>query len=527
MAEKKDKQENDNLRFYNQLKAVPDHAIKEIQAGRLKGMSDINPLFRIKAMTEVFGPCGIGWKYEITKQWQETYGQEVKSFTNINLYIKVNGEWSDPIPGTGGSTIVEINSKGSYVNDECVDGDCEVLTPNGWVKFRNYNGIDDVCQFECEGNKLSFVKPLAFVHKLSDNVIDKGGVIMTENHRHLCFNIRKRKFVEKFANELTKLIYIKSKNGYGRSNCFQDIKCGYLGNREFLSTLQRIGIMIACDGTKYRETQNKKIFWRCEFSKKRKIERAEALLRSYGVSYKKDTNNERQTTSFIFSLGNDVNYKTYKSFLPYANYGDLWDNIIFWDGCAKDHESFSTSNKNNALYLQTLLTISGCVVSIYLSTERGVNKSDLYTLYKKKHNTSMSGAKKIDGNHEMYCVTVPSSYFLLRKGTDMLVTGNCYKMSLTDALSVAMKSLGVAADVYYSKDKQFFDSKYMPTEQNTQATQGNTGSVAPAVLTEIQNATDLTALTAIWNKYPQYQKDSQFTGAMTARKDQIKNNGKK
>ena len=139
----------------------------------------------------------------------------------------------------------------------------------------------------------------------------------------------------------------------------------------------------------------------------------------------------------------------------------------------------------------------------------------------------MSGAKKIDGNHEMYCVTVPSSYFLLRKGTDMLVTGNCYKMSLTDALSVAMKSLGVAADVYYSKDKQFFDSKYTQTEQNTQAMKGNTGSVNPAVLTEIQNANDLTTLTAIWNKYPQYQKDSQFTGAMTARKDQIKNNGKK
>lgn len=115
MAEKK---EQGNLRFYERLRKVPDSAIKQIGAGRLKGMSDINPLFRIKAMTEVFGPCGIGWKYEIVKQWQEVYGQEVKSFTNINLYIKVDGQWSDPIPGTGGATIVEVNSKGLYVNDE-------------------------------------------------------------------------------------------------------------------------------------------------------------------------------------------------------------------------------------------------------------------------------------------------------------------------------------------------------------------------------------------------------------------------
>lgn len=118
MAEKKTTPQN-NLRFYEQLRQVPAHALKTISAGRLKGMCDINPVWRIKAMTEAFGPCGIGWKYEIVKQWQETFKEEVKAFTNLNLYIKVDGQWSDPIPGTGGATIVEINSKGySYVNDE-------------------------------------------------------------------------------------------------------------------------------------------------------------------------------------------------------------------------------------------------------------------------------------------------------------------------------------------------------------------------------------------------------------------------
>jgi hypothetical protein len=112
------KENNDNLQFYNQLREVPQHALKQISGGRLNGMSDINPVWRVKAMTEAFGPCGIGWKYEITKQWQEQYGNEVKSFTNINLYIKVNGEWSEPIPGTGGATLVENGRNGIYVNDE-------------------------------------------------------------------------------------------------------------------------------------------------------------------------------------------------------------------------------------------------------------------------------------------------------------------------------------------------------------------------------------------------------------------------
>ena len=108
----------ENLSIYNRLAVVPQEALKTIGAGRLKGMSDINPMWRIKSLTEEFGVCGFGWKYTITKQWLETYGNEVKCFTNIDLYIKVNGEWSDAIPGTGGSSFVSQERQGSYVSDE-------------------------------------------------------------------------------------------------------------------------------------------------------------------------------------------------------------------------------------------------------------------------------------------------------------------------------------------------------------------------------------------------------------------------
>lgn len=128
MEEKKGKKEQEltaeelvkkNLAIYEQAREVPPSAIKEIVNGRLKGKSDINPVYRIKRMTEIFGPCGIGWRYEITKQWLEPFGNEVKAFTSINLYIKWEGEWSEPIPGIGGASFVSQESKGPYVNDEC------------------------------------------------------------------------------------------------------------------------------------------------------------------------------------------------------------------------------------------------------------------------------------------------------------------------------------------------------------------------------------------------------------------------
>lgn len=110
--------DNPNLSIFNKVRKVPDNALKQINAGRLKGMSDVNPVWRILAMTDTFGVCGVGWKYEITKQWTETYGNEIKGFSNINLFIKVDGEWSDAIPGTGGASFVAMERNGAYVSDE-------------------------------------------------------------------------------------------------------------------------------------------------------------------------------------------------------------------------------------------------------------------------------------------------------------------------------------------------------------------------------------------------------------------------
>lgn len=109
----------DNLEIYNQLRSVPQDAQKPIQAGRLKGMTDINPMWRIKALTERFGPCGVGWKLEVIEKRiiDGSDGQKVASVDAL-LYIKTDGEWSAPIPGTGGSMLVSNERNGPYTSDE-------------------------------------------------------------------------------------------------------------------------------------------------------------------------------------------------------------------------------------------------------------------------------------------------------------------------------------------------------------------------------------------------------------------------
>ena len=109
----------ENLYYYNLCREVPETAQKRIQGGRMSGMTDINPMWRIKKLTEIFGPCGIGWYYKTVREWLEPYQETIAAFVKIELYIKVDGEWSMPIQGTGGSMFVEIQKNGAHVSDEC------------------------------------------------------------------------------------------------------------------------------------------------------------------------------------------------------------------------------------------------------------------------------------------------------------------------------------------------------------------------------------------------------------------------
>lgn len=61
-----------------------------------------------------------------------------------------------------------------------------------------------------------------------------------------------------------------------------------------------------------------------------------------------------------------------------------------------------------------------------------------------------------------------------------------------------------------------------PAPQMAQASQG----ALEEALWQIQAATDTNQLLAVWNANPQLHKDAKFSGAMTARKDQILKNGK-
>ena len=111
----------DMMEVYDKVRSVPENAQKTITGGRLNGKTDINPMWRIKTLTEVFGMCGVGWYYDVLdKRLEKADSGEVAAFVDIHLYVSTgDGQWSKPIFGTGGSMFIAKDKNGLYTSDEC------------------------------------------------------------------------------------------------------------------------------------------------------------------------------------------------------------------------------------------------------------------------------------------------------------------------------------------------------------------------------------------------------------------------
>lgn len=119
--------EKKNLTIYEKVKNVPEEAKKLITGGRLKGMTDIKPMWRIEKLTEIFGPAGLGWYTKtINKEIIDGANNEKIAVVDIELYVNYKQPygleedlWSKGIEGSGGSSFISNEKNGLYTSDEC------------------------------------------------------------------------------------------------------------------------------------------------------------------------------------------------------------------------------------------------------------------------------------------------------------------------------------------------------------------------------------------------------------------------
>lgn len=149
--------ERQNMNIFESVRSVDEKCKKAITAGKLKGMTNINPMWRIEKLTKLFGPCGIGWWIDNVRYSESFYGQnELVVWCELDLYIK---GFDHPIYGVGGSKLYGkgIGKKDEFdINDECrkmaMTDAISVACKNLGFAADVYYGIDDTKYTEA-GNR--------------------------------------------------------------------------------------------------------------------------------------------------------------------------------------------------------------------------------------------------------------------------------------------------------------------------------------------------------------------------------------
>ena len=187
--------ERENLALYNRVRAVPEEAKKPIDAGRLKGRTDINPLWRIQTLTREFGPAGIGWYTEIVESHIETSGNEKAIYLHLRLYIKQNGEWSKPIEGFGGAMIVAQEKSGLFFDDDAykkaytdaISQACRSLGIGADVYWAN-----DATKYQADLSWEEYINSLNSVEELDNMWAQYGAQLKGNKVVIAAFNKRKK-----------------------------------------------------------------------------------------------------------------------------------------------------------------------------------------------------------------------------------------------------------------------------------------------------------------------------------------------
>lgn len=328
------------------------------------------------------------------------------------------------------------NKRAFVLNDlGCVDSETEFLSRKGWVRIADWNG-EDVAQWSSTSKRASFVSPTSFIKKPCNEFIAFGEqMVLSPEHRVVgLFNgkldVRSALDVHTGEKPLILRSFLAPDNVDGLP--YSDIEL-------------RIMVAYIADGTIIARNGYKEVAVRVKLADK--IQRMRDLLEASGIEYREQTYNSGRT-SFIF-----------KPILAVKEYTDIFysasehqlkiicDEVWRWDGRKvvgrHNRWEFSTMIKASADFIQYAFSALNYPTSLLKSTKT-------YKYVAKNPRTRLSGesttmyivsASMLNGkaykpdpssfveasDGYKYCFEVPETFWIMRRGDVITVTGNTGK----------------------------------------------------------------------------------------------------
>ena len=404
-----------------------------------------------------------------------THYKDIKGIPRDNYYELISS----------GASSIRSSTVNVLLEDECLSGDTEVLTSNGYKKMRDVTTDDMVAQFSAESGNITYAHPLRKIEKHPTRKVydvsfgrnDK--VVMTGGHELLVKSVATGRYSKKELENVS------------LSNRWE-IPVASTVNVEpaNLSARDRLMIALQADGHLIEGADNTRA--RITLRKDRKITRFSKIIKEAaqegaiiwnGKVEKRDGENR---TTWNFQLTERINFKDLTKVFSFNEPPSRAKAIVLemleWDGYKgtinKPCKYYSSTHKANADLFCALGCLAGYNASQYVQVDkRSKNYSDTYRCllsndqYKRLGWTSK---REIVWKDKVYCVTVPEGNIVIRAGQHHYIVGNCsfyaHPEQLEDAILPAMPDYGFSLIVYLStvsdKKTTFFLDKIKAARDN-------------------------------------------------------------
>lgn len=326
---------------------------------------------------------------------------------------------------TGTGTTRFSSSKPNGQN-ACLHPDTEVLTSEGWVRAEDIADSHKVAQYWKDSKKIDFVEP-SKIHKhrfVGDLVNVKTELhinfTVTPNHRCLVENRKTGELKEVLAENFPNDFKLPQAGYYseGGTNLSQQ-------QIIFLCATQADGSYVKQGGIRYA------------FKKQRKIKRLRTCLQEIKAKF---TEKEVGDITTFYISADCPSAKLAKVWMPHKQFNQkflelnkasletLCEELFFWDGDYTRKSVYSSSDKNNVEWAQIFFLLAGKRAETVTRTPKNAwTKKPHYYVNVTAQDYSLTSNRTLSKvKHEgyVYCVTVPSSFIIIRSNGKVAITGN-------------------------------------------------------------------------------------------------------
>lgn len=334
--------------------------------------------------------------------------------------------------------------------NECLTPEHEVLTTTGWKRIDSITLNDKIAQWDYNSREITFVNPSDIIVKEHSGVMYTFKDERNNLNQTVTPNHRMPMIYPYWLSEKQKEFKLASDVKYHGGNGLPT--SGYLKkNGRILTPQERLYIAVQADGSlcseKYTGKNTGMLHYRFGFSKKRKINRLYELcnLANWKIT-KINSKDGTNVSKFIVYVPISEYNPLAKTFdwVDLENVGYDWcvdflDEIKHWDGYVNKYgrTRYITTNKHCAEFVSTISHLTGNRGHISVIPERHnvLMPSGHLSDTKETYQVNITDYSYVVGNAvnktetkydgKVYCLTVPTSYFLVKNNNAISITGNC------------------------------------------------------------------------------------------------------